>query len=168
MKLKKFLAIGAAILAVAGPVLAQDNPFGGFKHDSSEPIEITADSLEVRQAESIAIFSGSVVAGQGTLRMTADQMRVAFDPDQENPETGAITNVKASGNVFLTNGAETAQGAEAEYDVSSGLVTMSTDVVLTQGENAVSGQTLRIDLNTGVARMVGRVKSVFTRQSNSN
>ncbi|MEM6546732.1 MAG: LptA/OstA family protein [Pseudomonadota bacterium] len=162
------LVFGLSLLLAPGLGVAQESPFGGFKHDSKAPIEITADSLEVRQAESIAIFQGNVVAGQGTLRLTATVMRVAFDPDQENPETGAITNVKADGQVFLTNGAETAQGDAAEYDVTTGLVTMSDNVVLTQGENVLTGQSLRIDLNTGVAQVIGRVKSIFTPPNSSN
>lgn len=164
---------GLALLATGAIAQAQD-PFGGFKHDSSTPIEITSDSLEVREAESIAIFSGAVEAGQGTLRLTAERMIVAFDPDSQDSETGAIKNVKAEGNVFLSNGSETAEGQSAEYDVVSGKMVMRGDVVLTQGGNAIAGPQLNIDLNTGVARIEGgatvasggsgRVKAVFRSQ----
>ena len=47
-----------------------------FKHDRSAPIEITAEALEVRQADQLAVFTGDVIAGQGTLRLTADEMDV--------------------------------------------------------------------------------------------
>ena len=56
------LALAALI---AAPALAQ-SPFGGFKHDETQPIEIAANSLEVQEAQQIAIFRGEVVAGQGT------------------------------------------------------------------------------------------------------
>lgn len=141
-------------------------PFGGFKHDSKAPIEITADSLEVRQAENRAIFAGTVVAGQGTLRLTADRVEVNYAAGKTNSDTGAIQKMRAEGNVFLSNGSETAQGAWAEYDVAAGMVRMGGDVVLTQGDNAISGQSLVIDLNAGTGRIesagTGRVKSVFT------
>ena len=40
------------------------------------------------------------------------------------------------------------------------------NVVLTQGENAISGQQLAIDLNAGTGKISGgRVKSVFTPSS---
>ena len=71
--------IPAALICLAlaaAPAGAQEGPFGGFKHDSKAPIEITSDSLEVRQAEQVAVFSGEVVAGQGTLRLTADKVTV--------------------------------------------------------------------------------------------
>jgi lipopolysaccharide export system protein LptA len=140
-------------------------PFGGFKHDRTAPIEITSDALEVRQAENLAIFSGEVVAGQGTLRLSADRVEVAYDQSAEgDSETGAIRNMQARGNVFISNGAETAQGEQAEYDVDQGLITMTGSVVLTQGENVISGQRLVINLNEGQGRMEGRVKSIFTPQ----
>ncbi len=142
------LTAGAALGQAAGP-------FGGFKHDSSEPIEITSDSLEVRQSEGIAIFSGGVKAGQGTLRLDADRVVVAFDPDEADQETGAIRNMKAEGNVFLSNGTETAEGDFAEYDVASGMMFLRGDVLLTQGANAMTGNELAINLNTGVANMQG-------------
>jgi lipopolysaccharide export system protein LptA len=164
----------AGHLAMAGmPAAAQgQGPFGGFKHDRTAPIEITSDALEVRQAENLAIFSGEVVAGQGTLRLTADRVEVAYDEAEGEgsanasggAETGAIRNMQAEGNVFISNGAETAQGERAEYDVDEGVITMTGSVVLTQGENVISGQTLVINLNEGQGRMQGRVKSIFTPQ----
>src|SRR3546814_19308014 len=66
------ILVGATTLPVAAQ--APSGPFGGFKHDRSAPIEITSDALEVRQAEQLAICSGDVVAGQGTLRLTADRV----------------------------------------------------------------------------------------------
>ncbi len=165
------LAALIAAAAAATPAAAQETaqakgPFGGFKHDSSAPIEIVADALEVRQAENLAIFTGEVVAVQGTLHLTADLLNVIYAAEQSDtnasPGTGAIQNMRAEGNVFLSNGAETAQGAWAEYDVASGMMRMGGNVVLTQGGNAISGESLVIDLNAGTGRIEGgRVKSVF-------
>ncbi len=169
----KLIALAAlvAAAAVTAPAAAQETapaaaqgkgPFGGFKHDSSAPIEIVADVLEVRQAENLAIFTGEVVAAQGTLRLTADLLNVTYAAEQSDTSTGAIQNMRAEGNVFLSNGAETAQGAWAEYDVASGMMRMGGSVVLTQGDNAISGESLVIDLNAGTGRIEGgRVKSVF-------
>ena len=138
-------------------------PFGGFKHDRTAPLEVTSDSLEVRQAEGRAIFTGNVIAGQGTLRLTSKKMIVEFDEDKEggDSETGAITRVEATGDVFVSNGAETAQGEWAEYDLETGLVKMRGGVILTQGGNAGKGESLSINLNTGVARLGGRVTLSF-------
>ncbi|MFO7853627.1 MAG: LptA/OstA family protein [Paracoccaceae bacterium] len=160
-------ALFVALLLAAAPAWGQQDgpsPFGSFKHDAGQPIEITADSLAVDQARQQATFRGEVVAGQGTLRLTAETVVVSYGGDGGgDAATGRIESLRADGDVFLSNGAETARGAWAEYDVSGGVVEMGGDVVLTQGENAISGQTLRIDLNAGAGEISGgRVRSVFT------
>jgi lipopolysaccharide export system protein LptA len=167
-----FRLIGLAALAAgalaAGAALAQTKgPFGGFKHDSKAQIEITADSLEVRQAENLAIFAGKVAAGQGTLRLTADKLEVNYlsgrSEGAADAGTGKIDRMRAEGNVFLSNGDETAKGGWAEYNVTTGIIQMGGNVVLTQGGNAISGPSLVIDLNAGTGKVEGgRVTSVFT------
>lgn len=160
------LAAGLAIaLAVGAGAQDASSPFGSFRHDASQPIEITADRLAVDQAAGTATFTGEVVAGQGTLRMTAASITVNYGGAVGGQGGGAgnIDRLRAEGDVFLSNGAETARGAWADYDVAGGVVTMGGDVVLTQGENAISGETLRIDLNAGAGEISGgRVRSVFT------
>lgn len=171
MKSGLFLsACFGAVLLSAAAFAQSSGPFGGFKHDRKAPIEITSDALEVRQAEQLAIFTGEVVAGQGTLRLTADRVEVLYDENNESDsETGAIKNMMARGSVFLSNGAETAQGEWAEYDVSTGMVRMGGAVILTQGANAIKGEKLVINLDSGQAKMEasssGRVTSIFTPKS---
>jgi lipopolysaccharide export system protein LptA len=163
------MAAAIAIAAAAGAAAQQaGSPFGGFRHDSAAPIEITADSLEVRQAEGVAIFLGGVVAGQGTLRLTADRLEVRYAEGAAGgggaaEGSGDIDSLRAEGEVFLTSGAETASGQWADYDVARGFVTMGGGVTLTQGDNAIRGERLSVDLNAGTGRIEGgRVQSVFT------
>lgn len=180
-RLAAALALGVSLgMAAAAPGLAQDaqNPFGSFKHDANQPIEITADSLAVDNAAQTATFTGKVVAGQGTLRLTARTVTVRYggvggpgaaEGAAPSSGTGSIDSLRAEGEVFLSNGAETAKGEWADYDVAGGVVTMGGNVVLTQGENAISGQNLRIDLNRGAGEITGgRVKSVFTPPASSD
>lgn len=156
-------AVVLALLAAPAAAQQQGSPFGGFQHDSTAPIEITSDALEVEQAESRAVFTGDVVAGQGTLRLKADRVVVFYDAEDTNAQTGAIQRMRAEGDVLLSNGSETAKGAWGEYDVSEGMMRMGGDVVLTQGDNAINGERLTIDLNAGTGRIEGgRVRSVFT------
>ena len=72
----------------------------------------------------------------------------------------------ASGNVTLTNGGEAAEAARAVYVVASGTIEMSGNVLLTQGQNALAGEALSIDLGTGQAKIEGRVRTIF--QSGGN
>ena len=141
-------------VAGAGAGLTQEKGSpGGFKYDKKAPIEITSSNLEVRQAENLAVFTGNVVAGQGTLRLTADSLNVHYN--DAGGETGAIERIVAAGNVLLCNGSETAEGETGAYDVAAGRIRMEGSVVLAQGGNAIAGPRLEIDLNTGVGRVIG-------------
>lgn len=156
----------ALVAVLPAPAQSPVGPFAGFKHDSTARIEIASDSLEVQQAQGKATFVGEVEAAQGTLRLTARRLVVSYETGEEGSETGEIQHMRAEGDVFLSNGSETARGAWAEYDVAGGTMRMGGDVVLTQGENAISGEALVIDLDAGTGRVEGRegdrVKSIFT------
>lgn len=161
---KSAMLLAGALALTAGAAWGQAaNPFGSFKHDADQPIEIVADSLAVDQGAEQATFTGKVEAAQGTLHLTADKIVVNYG-GAGGADTGAgrIDKLRAEGNVFLSNGAETASGAWADYNVAGGNVKMGGGVVLTQGDNAISGQTLNIDLNSGKGEITGgRVRSVF-------
>ena len=58
----------------------------GQGYDTSLPIEITADSLEVRQEEQIAVFRGNVDAVQGDLNLRADELTVYYRTGDEQRE----------------------------------------------------------------------------------
>jgi lipopolysaccharide export system protein LptA len=153
-------------LCVAGislPATAQNsNVPGGFKHDRNAPIEITSESLEVRQAEQMVIFTGDVIAGQGQLRLTADEVVVLYDENSENQgEAGAIKKMTATGSVFLSSCSETAQGDWAEYDVDAALVNMRGSVVLTRSVNVITGDRATVNLTSGQGKVEGNVKSIF-------
>lgn len=140
-------------------------PFGGLKHDSKEKIEVTADSLTVSQGDATAEFIGNVLAGQGTLKINADRLLVEY-AKKGDQLSGNINTMSAFGNVTLTNGAEAAEGQRAVYDVASGKIRMTGDVLLTQGQNAIAGEVLNIDLDTGNATFEGRVRTVLQPDAN--
>ncbi|GIX15782.1 MAG: hypothetical protein KatS3mg118_3741 [Paracoccaceae bacterium] len=161
--LPRFGLLALALILSAAGAAAQQSPFGSFKHDATQPIEITSDRLTVNQTRKVATFAGNVIAGQGTLRLTAAEVQVFYDADPAAADsgTGRIRLMKATGRVFLSNGTEAAEGDWAEYDVARGIITMGGNVLLTQGENAVAGEELWIDLNAGVGEIKGRVRTVF-------
>lgn len=158
-------------LCTPWPALAQQLGAGmgtGFKHDSSQPIEITADVLDVVQADQTAIFSGNVVTAQGELRLGSDNLRVHYRRGGERAvQEGSISKIDAIGAVTVSSPRETASGEWAVYDVDTAQITMGGKVVLTRGENVLRGAQLVIDLETGQSRIVGerngggRVKGLF-------
>lgn len=148
--------LGASAALAQGAQVA----FGGLKHDRSLPIELTSDSLAIDQAQGTAVASGTVLAGQGSLRISADTLLVEYETQNGEP-TGNIHRMTARGTVTLTNGAEAAEAQQAIYTVAEGRVVMTGDVILTQGKNALSGEKLLINLNDGTATIEGRVKTIF-------
>lgn len=130
--------------------------FGGLKHDSSQPVEVTSDQLSVDQATGKAMFSGDVMIGQGALRMTAQLVEVVYAQTE-----GKIARLLASGGVTITNAGETAEASKAEYDLESGTVVLTGNVLLTQAGSALSGERMVIDLNSGTGQMDGRVKTIL-------
>lgn len=140
------------------PSVAQTSiGFGGVQHDSSQPIEVTSDSLRVDQTTGNAIFSGNVIVIQGDLRMAAGEVSVIYGTD----ETQQIREVLATGGVLLTRGQDAAEGAQAEYSVETGHVFLSGDVLVTQGRTTIAGDRLNIDLNTGNGTVEGRVRTIL-------
>lgn len=161
MMIVRFTAL--ALLLGTALASAQNVPFGGIEHDSTLPVEITADTLSVNQSEGTAEFNGKVVAGQGSMRLTADKLVVEYGGEGG---TGDIRIMRAFGNVTMTNGAEAAEAEEAIYTVVDGMMRLMGNVLLTQGDNAISGAILNIDLDEGTAQFEGRVTSVFTPAEN--
>ncbi|HGG04570.1 MAG TPA: lipopolysaccharide transport periplasmic protein LptA [Aliiroseovarius sp.] len=139
--------------------------FGGFSHDTTLPVEVSADSLQINQADGSAQFVGNVVIGQGEMRITAGKVRVEYSSD-EGDATGQISRLIASGGVTLVNGAEAAEAQEAVYTIATGKVMMSGGVILTQGRNALSAERLVVNLKDGTGVMEGRVKSIIQTTGN--
>ena len=79
MVLKRAAFILAATVFCSSMSQAQGNiAFGGLSHDSTLPVEITADQLQVDQTDGSALFKGNVVAGQGDMRLSANEMKVEY------------------------------------------------------------------------------------------
>jgi lipopolysaccharide export system protein LptA len=152
--------------AAAGGALAQGArvPFG-FRQDSSAPVEVSADRLQVSQSDGSATFTGNVVVGQGEMRLTAASVRVEYVTDAPAPgETqgrSRISRLHATGGVTLVSGAEAAEAREAVYSVDAGEVVMTGEVILTQGPNVLAGDKVTVNLNDGTALVEGRVRTVL-------
>ena len=162
--LLKALALMPALLAAPLQADAQGAQigFGNAEHDSSLPVEVSADQLDVNQSDGRAVFTGNVVVGQGAMRLTGGEVEVEYG-ESAGGET-EVTRLHATGGVTLFNGSEAAEAQEAVYTIASGEVVMTGEVVLTQGDNAMAGEKLTVNLETGTGVMEGRVRVVFKPQ----
>jgi lipopolysaccharide export system protein LptA len=156
-----FAALIALVFAV--PATAQTNiNLGGIAADPSAPVEVTADNLNVDQDTGSAVFSGNVVIGQGNLRLSAPSVQVTYAAD-----SGDITRLQATGGVTFATATEAAEAQSADYNLASGLLTLNGNVLLTQGQSALSADSMVLDLNAGTAQMNGRVRTVFQQDGNN-
>lgn len=146
--------IGGLILAVGAYA---ESP---IQADSKKPIDITADSLEVLQDQQLAIFTGNVVAVQGTIKLTSKIMKVYYKEKTQaatskSKDEQGISKIEVEGDVYLTTQQETARGQKGVYDVDKERLTLRGDVVLTRGESIVKGEALEYDLALGRSRIIG-------------
>ncbi|MFD2854173.1 lipopolysaccharide transport periplasmic protein LptA [Seohaeicola zhoushanensis] len=135
--------------------------FGAVKADTSLPVEVTADSLDVNQTDGSALFKGNVLVGQGEMKLTARQVLVVY-----NKDGGGIQRVEATGDVVLVSGPDAAEADRADYSIDTGVIVMTGNVLLTQGPNALTSDRATVNLATGTAQMNGRVKTVLNPKGN--
>jgi len=161
------LLVVFGLTALASTVPAQSLT---AKHDTDQPIDIEADSLEVQQDNSLAIFKGNVDVKQGDIRLQAEELRVSYGDGGENTEneanvSGSIRRIEATGNVFMSTPMETVKGDIGVYDVVKKQITMNGNVVLTRGKNVLRGDVLVYNMTTGRSELKGgkntRVKGIF-------
>jgi len=160
------IAIALSGVSMAAKAQSAQVAFGGLQHDSSLPVEVVADQLQVNQTDGSAVFTGNVVIGQGTMRLSAAEVQVEYT-SAESGAAGRISRMLASGGVVLVNGGEAAEANEATYTIDTGSIVMTGDVVMTQGQNALTANRMVIDLNTGTANMEGRVRTILQSGSNN-
>ncbi len=150
----------ACLIFLSAPVssLAQGSQvaFGNTQQDSSLPVEVTAETLDVNQTDNTAVFTGNVVIGQGEMRLSAPRVLVVYKADQSG-----IQRLEARGGVTIVSGQDAAEGSEADYNIDSGIIELRGDVLLVQGPQALTSDKMLVDTRAGTARMTGRVKTVL-------
>lgn len=169
------------VLALLVPCLA----YGAAPIKRDEPIQVNSDKLDVFQNEHKAIFTGNVIATQGTTTMRAVEMTVFYrDSAAKEGQTAPQTTEKAStpegiyrleakGNVVFTTPTETALGDFAVYNVDTDTIDVTgKDVTLTRGQNVLKGTKLNYNMGTGRSVLTGgaadkpsRVRGLFVPKS---
>ncbi len=161
----RMVFVALALVATPVAVTAQSTQitFGGLKHDATQPVELSSDSLQINQANGSAVFTGNVVIGQGTMRLSASRVVVEY---ADGSGTRRISKMHATGSVVLVNGAEAAEANEAIYSIDNGNIVMTGNVILTQGQSALSSNRMVVNLKTGQATLEGRVKTILQTGNN--
>jgi lipopolysaccharide export system protein LptA len=174
-------AVFALALIASGDAGAQSsasvpNAMQGFSQNRDQPIQIEAASLEMRDKKKEATFAGNVKVVQGDTTMTSKTLVVLYDsgpvPATPSPATAkgtksapmqsatpgpggssSIRRLEARGSVVVTQKSQVVTGETAIFDTRANLITMLGGVVLTQCNNVMRGDRLKVDMTTGVSRV---------------
>ncbi len=156
-------ATGAAAQGAQQPGLG--NSFGGLQVQGDQPIAIESNQLDVDDGQSLATFSGAVRVQQGETSMEADKLLVYYVRQEGGGAQPAsagsnvpgassdISRLEATGGVTIRSAEQVATATKADFDMATQVAVLTGDVVLSQGENVATGCILRIQMDTGVARL---------------
>lgn len=140
---KPAIALLLAAVALAGAATAQTQ---GRQAVSNQPIFFGADDGGVTPNGFALRGRAEVIQGENRLR--ANSIEIA-------QSGGTTTGATASGDVYYVTPNESIRGDRAVYDVRAATVTVTGDVVLTQGRNVLTGGRLVYNIDTGEAQMAG-------------
>ncbi len=145
------------------------NALQGFSTNRDQPVTIKAATLEVRDKQKFATFSGNVHVVQGDTEMRC-KVLVVFYEDSAAPTTGVtvaqagpvqgglggnsqIRRMEAKGEVIVTQKDQIATGQRGDFDMRSNTVTLTGKVVVTKGQDVLRGERLVVNLTDGVSKM---------------
>lgn len=179
-----FLAAAGATGAFAQEGLGSN--FNGLQLDGDQPISIESNQLDVDDAQAIATFTGNVAVAQGDTELRSGKLVVHYKKPEEGeaaPTGGGalpggsnqIDRLEATQKVYVKSLDQVATAEQASFDMTSQLVVMTGNVVLSQGENIAEGCKLTIQMDTGLARLEsacggagdGRVRLMLSPDSQS-
>ena len=125
--------------------------------DSNEPIDITGDSAEFQ--DNVAVWTGNVRIVQGESILTADRLEANLSDE------GEFQSITALGSVRYSNGSEAITGERADYDETSRSITISENVIVTQGKQVMSAGAVTYWIDSGRVKFAPapgkRVRGIF-------
>jgi lipopolysaccharide export system protein LptA len=145
------------------------NAMQGFSQNPDQPIHIEAASLDMINKKEQAIFSGGVKVVKGDATMKSRILVAFYDKAGSAPAGSAkapiksatpgpgggssIHRLEARGDVVVTQKDQVVTGQTAVFDTRTNLITVAGRVVLTQCTNVLRGDRLVVDMTTGDSRL---------------
>ncbi len=146
----------------AAPNAGPPNALQGFSQNRNMPVRIQAATLEVREKDQRATFSGDVHVVQGDTEMRSKSLVVFYDTEGKSgmkaaqPGPGGqqqIRRIEAMGGVVVTQKDQNASGDTGIVDMRANTVTLTGNVVVKRGKDILRGHRLVVNMTTGVSRM---------------
>jgi lipopolysaccharide export system protein LptA len=155
----------ALALIACGKAVAQStaqgvpNAMQGFSQNRDQPIQIEAATLEMRDKKKEATFSGNVKVVQGDTTMTS-KILVVFYESATAPAAAPAGNAKAAPKAAPIQSATPGPGGSS----SIRRLEAKGNVVVTQKDQVVTGETEVFDTKTNLVTMVGGAGGVILTQ----
>ncbi len=144
--------IGITLLAAPAALNAQSRA-----SSADAPIAWGAWDIEYRSDGTVTL-TRDVELTQGQNRFRADRVSGLN-------LNGEDSRLEAVGNVYFVTPTQTIRGDRATYNTATDTIVMTGDVILTEGENVMTGANLTYNVRTETARLSGgqggRVRGVF-------
>ena len=127
-------------------LLSLSMPLMALESDRQQPLEVNANSTDGTLGDGVTTLRGNVDIRQGTLHITADEAEV-------KKVDGKVNSVTFRGQpAFLEQeieeqGMVQAEASTSDYQVASGLVTLTGGAKVTHPQYQISGELLIYDLN---------------------
>ncbi|TIQ87502.1 MAG: LPS ABC transporter substrate-binding protein LptA [Mesorhizobium sp.] len=169
------LGLALGLTLAAAPALAQSrttSQLSGLKLSGDKPIQIESDKLEVRQADSVAVFTGNVNVVQGPTLLKAGKMTVYYVKDADAAAKGEqaakggqaagaamtgsadIDRLEVANKVYIKSDDQVATGDSGTFDMKTEVLVLSgSKVVLSQGDNVLVGCKLTVQMKSGLAQV---------------
>jgi lipopolysaccharide export system protein LptA len=145
----------------------------GQLENKDAPVQIEAATLEVHDKSKTATFSGNVQVVQGDTTMRCRSLVVFYGQEVGIGEAGGeaatgtaaksplggtkgaqnIRRIEARGGVTVLTKDQSASGDLGIYDLKTKTITLSGNVVVSQGQNVIHGERVVVDTETGNAKV---------------
>jgi lipopolysaccharide export system protein LptA len=160
LSMKRLTLAVPALLALAlaaGPAAAQ------LATGSSAPVDITADEGEVINSQCLSIWRGDAEALQADTRLRAQVIRVFSSPKagvaaNSQGRCGATQRLEADGEVYYVTPSQAVRGDRAVYVAETDTITITGNVVVTQGRSVARGDRMTVKVKTGQVNLESTVK----------
>ncbi len=122
--------------------------------DNDKPIQIEADRLEIVDDQNTALLTGNVSVVQGTTLLKARKIKVFYLRGNEAKQSkSGIKRIEASGKVAVRSDDNHATADKATVNMVTEIVTMSGNVIMSQGNNIAKGCEVVVNLKTNVSEI---------------
>ena len=135
--------------------------FAGEAIDAEVTV-ITSEMMTFRYKEKNAVFQNDVVVVDPRMKLYADKMTVFFDEDNK------ARNIKAEGNVIITQDDIRARGGSVEYNVVEENITMTGEPMIVKGKTMCSAELIKYDMKSGEGNFTNNVNCIDFDDNNKN